>query len=291
MNGIIVLNAYVKNSSQVSQAKRLCEELSAFCDKISIVKNVDLAYIDGANIAGPDADFCVFLDKDKSCAALIEKSGVRVFNKAKSIALCDNKMYTHIALAGYGIPMPKTVYAPLCYNLGEMASDEFLQKTYEKLGFPLIGKMCYGSLGDGIFLLHDPDEMRSFENGHILDEHMYQEFINCGEGKDTRVIVIGGKTVCAYERVNEKDFRSNIEKGGHGEETTISPETAALCEKTASLLDLDYCGIDVLKDIEGREVVCEVNSNAFFKTAEAVTKVNIARRYAEHIISEMKINF
>ena len=40
---------------------------------------------------------------------MLEKRGVRLFNRAQAIADCDDKMQTHIALADNGIPMPKTL--------------------------------------------------------------------------------------------------------------------------------------------------------------------------------------
>ncbi|MDE6597868.1 MAG: hypothetical protein K2K60_04440, partial [Clostridia bacterium] len=57
-----------------------------------------------------------------------------------------------------------------------------------------------------------------------------------------------------------------------------------LCEKVARILNLDYCGIDILLDNDGKRYVCEVNSNAFFAEAEKVCGVNIAKKYAQLII-------
>ena len=71
------------------------------------------------------------------------------------------------------------------------------------------------------------------------------------------------------------------------EETGLSKEYIEICEKTANILNLDYCGIDILEGEDGKPVVCEVNSNAFFNEAEKVTGVNIAGAYAKHIVNEM----
>ena len=38
----------------------------------------------------------------------------------------------------------------------------------------------------------------------------------------------------------------------------------------------------------GEPVLCEVNSNAFFTTMEEVCNVNVAKAYAEHIVSAVK---
>ncbi|MEG2116932.1 MAG: RimK family alpha-L-glutamate ligase, partial [Clostridia bacterium] len=56
-----------------------------------------------------------------------------------------------------------------------------------------------------------------------------------------------------------------------------------ISEKVAEILDLDYCGIDLLFGENGEPIVCEVNSNAFFGGIETVTHLNVAKRYAEYI--------
>ena len=100
------------------------------------------------------------------------------------------------------------------------------------------------------------------------------------------MIVVGGKVAAAMLRSSKTDFRSNIELGGIGSPIEISENLKQTCEKVAALLNLDYCGIDVLIAKDGY-LVCEVNSNAFFGGIEKVTGVNVAKRYAEHIYNEI----
>ncbi len=58
-----------------------------------------------------------------------------------------------------------------------------------------------------------------------------------------------------------------------------------MCEKTARILMLDYCDIDVLTDCNGKCYICEVNSNAFFAEAKRGCGINIAKKFAELIIA------
>ena len=90
------------------------------------------------------------------------------------------------------------------------------------------------------------------------------------------------------KRSSETDFRSNIELGGVGEAFELPEPFKAVAERAASALGLDYCGLDLLFGDDGSPILCEVNSNAFFAGIERVTGVNIAGRYAEHIIEQMK---
>lgn len=284
MNGVIVVNAYIKNKSQIMQAQRLAEEFAALKVDCKIIKNIDLAQIKEGKIQSFNSDFVVFLDKDKAAARLLEKHGLRLFNCAEAIEVCDDKLLTHIALADKGIPMPDCVYSPLCYYPDAQIDKAFIGKTAQKLGFPLVAKYCYGSLGAGVFLIKNKKELFNFENENKLKPHFYQQFIGHG-GEDIRVIVIGGRYVCAMRRSNLKDFRSNIELGGKGENYYADENLIALCESVAKILKLDYCGIDVLTDTDGKRYICEVNSNAFFAAAERVCGVNIAKKYAEFVIS------
>lgn len=283
MNCIIVINAYIKNNSQIMQARRISEELKLLGVNCEIVKNINLAEISDGKAVSGNYDCCVFLDKDKAAARLLEKCGVKLFNSASAIEICDDKILTHIALSNCDIKMPDCIYAPLCYYSDAEISDTFLNGVSEKLGFPLVAKKCYGSLGAGVYLIKDKNELRAFEENYKLSEHFYQKFIGRG-GEDIRVIVVGGKYVCSMKRKNERDFRSNVGLGGLGEKYEADKSLKELCEKVAKILKLDYCGIDVLTDDEGNRYICEVNSNAFFAEAERVCAVNIAKKYAEIII-------
>lgn len=288
MKALIVVNAYIKNKSQISQAERIRQELVALDIDARVEKNFNLANIKDGKVSRSDYGFCVYLDKDKAAARLLEKSGLRLFNSAEAVEVCDNKMLTHIALADQCINMPDCVYAPLCYYSDAKADLSFLKRVESELGFPLVAKTSYGSLGAGVTLIKSFDELVSYENARLTEEHFYQQFIDCGCGEDIRVIVIGGKYVCSMKRSNKSDFRSNIELGGAGEKCDADGRLISLAERVADSLGLDYCGIDVLTDKNGKRYICEVNSNAFFAAAEKACGVNIAKTYCEHMIKCLK---
>lgn len=286
--GLILVNAYADLKAASSQARRLKEELEKRGVETDILRNGQLSLsVDREGNIRAQAhpySFCIYLDKDKYASALLEKTGLRLFNPHDGIQVCDDKMETCIRLSGHGIPMPKTIPAPLCYYPGTQPWEEFLLDVEKQLGLPLVVKESYGSLGGQVYLVRDHKELVETEVRLQGKHHLYQEFIAESAGRDIRVIVAGGKAVGAMKRVSDKDFRSNIELGGHGEVIDLPAEVAALCEKTARVLDLDYCGVDVLFGNDGY-LICEVNSNAFFEGIEAVTGLNIAGAYVDHILS------
>ena len=285
MKVLIVLNAYQRDGAQVGKAGRLKEELEKLGAEVEVARNFRLADVVNGEADSQYRCKCVFLDKDKSAAYLLEKAGCILYNSARAMELCDDKMLTHAALCGAGICMPHTIYAPLCYYPDAPLPEDFLKGVGESLGYPLVAKLCYGSLGSGVFLIDDYNALCMFESKYKLQAHLYQQFITPA-GTDVRCIVVGGKLICSMKRVNKSDFRSNVELGGHGERFKADKEMTAMCERAASVLGLDYCGIDVLLDNDGRKYLCEVNSNAFFAEAERVCGVNIAKKFAELIISE-----
>ncbi|HEY8444392.1 MAG TPA: RimK family alpha-L-glutamate ligase [Clostridia bacterium] len=291
--GIIIINSFSYSHAFQNQTKRLTEEFEKLGVLIDIGKNSHInIYLDNYNIVNriKDYDFVVYLDKDKYPARMIEKSGQKIFNSPRAIELCDDKLQTYIALTQNNIKMPVTIASPLKFYTTDIDDGIFLRKVVEILRFPIVVKGAFGSLGNRVYLAEDWEELKALREKLMDIPHLYQEFIQSSAGTDTRVIVIGNKARAAMIRKSETDFRSNIELGGKGYPAELSEEYIEMAEKTSKILGLDYCGIDILKDENGKPVLCEVNSNAFFNTIEKVSGVNVAKIYAEHIYNKVYNN-
>ena len=292
MKGIVLLNAYTKSAGANRQASRIAEELNALGVQTEMRLNgaFDADIFSSRVRLAQKPDFVVYLDKDKYLSRLWEKEGVRLFNSAEGVEVCDDKMLTYIALANGGVEIPDTLPAPLCYYPDARVREEYCRVVEERLGYPLVVKKSFGSWGMDVNLIQNFAELTKIAEEYKLFPHLYQKYIAAKRGDDTRVLVIGGKAVAAMRRRNDGDFRSNIELGGRGYPAEITKSYREISERAARLLSLDYCGIDLLEGEDGRPIVCEVNSNAFFNEAEKVTGVNIAGAYAAHIAREMKKN-
>lgn len=288
--GLILTNAYAKLSAFSNQAHRLKTELEALGVTIDVLRNDGFfAFINEyGNIQSSlnHYDFCVYLDKDKYISQMLEKSGMRLFNRHQAIVDCDDKATTFIRLAENGVPMPVTLSGLLCFTPEEPVRKETLDKIEQTLGYPLIAKACYGSLGKGVYKIDNRKQLEQIASFLQYQPHLFQKYIQTSAGKDIRVIVVGGKVVASMLRKSETDFRSNIELGGVGSPIEIPQSLKSLCVKVSKLLQLDYCGIDVLFGKDGY-LICEVNSNAFFGGMENATGINVGKRYAEHIVSEI----
>ncbi len=288
--GLILINAYSTLDTALNQATRLKEEFSKRNVKVDVIKNGEFCtYIENnlfkTNYMG--YDFCVYLDKDKYISEILEKKGVKLFNNHNAIRICDDKMRTYIALSEKDIDVVDTIPGALCYNENAKIDEQKIKAVGEKLGYPLIVKHNYGSLGQGVFKADNFEELINIANKVKLVPHLFQKMVKTSYGKDIRVIVIGGKVFASMLRISKSDFRSNIELGGVGENITLDEKTTTLCEKTAQILNLDYCGIDVLFGENNNPIICEVNSNAFFGGIEKVTGKNVAEKYVEHVLNNI----
>lgn len=280
---VILINPYLNSEEEFYAPKRIREELNRLGVRADIRENRDIVGIAQGEVADSlsgEYDFCVYLDKDKYAARMLEKRGMRLFNRGEAIELCDDKLLTHIALSGHGVPMPRTVPAPLRYK-----SEGKAALFGQSLGYPVVVKECYGSLGRQVYLAKGEEELLSLMEEIGLKPYLLQEFIEESAGRDIRVICIGGEVAACMLRRSETDFRSNLGLGGRGEPYSADGEIKALCGKVSKILGLDYCGIDLLFGKQGY-LLCEVNSNAFFRGIEQVTGLNIARKYAEYLVEK-----
>ena len=290
--GLAILNAYIQTPASLHFYKRMKEELSSLGVSLECKNNSEiLSYIcSSGDLFAKEIkkyDFVLYLDKDLYISEMIEKAGVKLFDNAEAIRLCDDKMLTYITLSNNGIKMPKTISAPL--NYAGIDDEAFIKEVAKELSFPIVAKDNFGSLGKEVYLIKNYDELVAFEKDHKFSAHLYQELIEPSKGHDFRIIVIDGKVVASMKRCNDNgDFRSNVAQGGHGELIDLPESFKEAAEKAAKILNLDYCGVDLLDDEEVNPVLCEVNSNAFLQEIERITGKNIAGVYAKHIVDTLK---
>ena len=284
---LIVINGYGLAAGIQHQVIRLQEEFSKRGISTEIIKNTEVfAYIFEGNAKTelPKYDFVLYLDKDRYIAQLLEKNGYKLYNSIDSIIKCDDKMLTHITLANENIKMPTTISSTLCYT--DNGNRDYLDKVIEKLGFPLIIKENYGSLGKQVYLANNKEELLEIENRLIHIPHLFQQFVSSSSGKDYRIIVIGHKVVAYMKRENKNSYLSNLAAGGTASVTNLSNEYLDMAVKASKILGLDYCGVDILEGPNGEPILSEVNSNAFYEGIEKTTGINVAGCYVDYLLNK-----
>lgn len=289
MKGLIIVNQ--NHEHTVNKVNRLLKEAK----KLNIgldtcVNDGTLAHLDkrGNIVTSINADFVIYLDKDIYLLKMLEEAGIKVFHGSYFLKLCDDKTLTYLSLVGEDIRIPLTYSAPLIFA-DELKEDNllFIDKVIKDLGLPLIGKKVYGSLGEGVYLLKNKEEVISFYKKHFKEPLQFQEYIKSSKGRSIRVLVIDHKIFGAFERFNKDDFRSNFSDSASGEEFSLPKEYEEVINKLIKKLDIKYAGIDLLFGEDG-PVLCEINSNAFFDVFERITKKNAAKEYLLMILKELK---
>ena len=96
--------------------------------------------------------------------------------------------------------------------------------------------------------------------------------------------IIGGKFICAAERENKNDFRSNVTNGGTMTPCKPTEKEIETAIKACETLGLTFGGVDILDDGS----VCEVNSNAHIINIMNSTKIDIAPYIFETIKEKIK---
>lgn len=283
MKGFLVVNHFAK-TRLFSEVCRLFLT-AAEKENISLsVKTTGDFLAPVGEMPGERPDFVLFFDKDVHTARRMEDAGWRVYNSANAIAVCDSKADTAEALVKAGIPTPETVIAPLTFPFAGYNDSDFIKKAGERLGFPLVIKEFYGSLGEQVYLAEDFAAAVRIVGDISPRPFLFQRFVAAAAGRDIRANVVGRRVVAAMERTGAPgDFRSNIGAGGVGRRVTLSPEQEELAVAAAAAVGADFAGVDLLSGEGGRLSVCEVNSNPQFAGTYAYCGVNLGEDILSYI--------
>ena len=285
MRAWLVINSFMDNQ----KFKNLYELLSLAFKKHNVSLEIktasDISLEVGAKIENKP-DFAIFWDKDIYLAERLEKMNVRLFNSARSVLLCDNKILMYQELANKGIRIPRTFIAPKTFEGLNYSKRDFLNNVIDEIGFPMIVKEAYGSFGEQVYLANDKESLNKIVDSIGYKDFLLQEFIASSKGRDIRINVVGDKAIVSMLRENKNDFRSNISSGGTGTKFDPKPEYLDLVVKASKALGLDFAGVDVLFGKDG-PIICEVNSNPQFASTLKATGINLADYIAEYILKSL----
>ena len=217
--------------------------------------------------------------------ACLEFLGFPVINKFKVGETCGNKLLTSLVLAKNKIPTPRTQFA---------FSSESAIDSIQKTGFPLVLKPIVGSWGRGVFPLRDDEtanvivEMREDDDNPLSRIYYIQEMIE-RPPRDIRCIVVGDQVVTAIYRYSaEKEWRTNVARGGTAEQASITKELEELALKSAKAVGGGIVGVDLMEDKNRGLVVHEVNNTVEFRGAASVSNSDIAGAMLDYAVKVAK---
>ncbi len=199
-----------------------------------------------------------------------EMQGVYPLNESVAIGRSRDKLRALQLLAREGIGLPVTAFAH-----GPRHVEDVIREVG---GAPCVIKLLEGTQGMGVILAETVPSAKSIieaftaANVNIL----VQEYIREAAGTDVRALIIGGEVVAAMKRTGKSgDFRSNLHRGGQATAAQLSDDERRTAVRSAEILGLNVCGVDMLRAKRG-PLVIEVNSSPGIEGMEAATGVDVA---------------
>ena len=213
------------------------------------------------------------------CAVVrqFEMMGVYCVNESVAITRSRDKLRSLQLLARKGIGLPVTAFAH---------STQYTEDLIDSVGgAPLVIKLLEGTQGKGVVLAETRATAASIIEAFkgLKANILVQEYISEAAGSDIRCLVVGGKVIASMKRQGpEGDFRSNLHQGGSATQVKITPEERSTAVRSAKIMGLGFCGVDILRSNHG-PVVMEVNSSPGLEGIETTTEIDVAGRLIDYI--------
>lgn len=203
---------------------------------------------------------------------------VPVYNDGRAIERSVDKAMTSFLLHKAGLP------TPLTWVVRDRDEAVGIAETELKNGHFLISKPLFGSQGEGVRRLEKMTDLLWLADNRGV--HYLQRFVHClGPGfSDHRLFVINGRVVAAMLR-RGKYWLNNVAQGASCEMIDSDVEMVRLAVEAAATLAMDYAGVDIMIDKEGKHMVIEVNSIPAWKGLQSVCDVNIAGLLADDLVN------
>ena len=191
---------------------------------------------------------------------MLKMQGVPVYNDGKAIERTVDKAMTSFLLQNNGIKTPKTW---VCES--RKHAHAIIQAQQK-----LVIKPLFGSQGQGVRLVESlPLPMDAFVDGVFY----LQQFIAAKH--DYRVFVVNNQAIAAMQRTGDT-WLHNVAQGAKCVKTEEA-DVLDMAIKAAQVLDIAYCGVDLIRDENAELHVLEVNSIPAWRGLQSVTEANIAQ--------------
>lgn len=209
--------------------------------------------------------------------------GIPVYNDGHAIERSVDKGMTSFLLQQHSVPTPQTWVLRDRHQALAIAEEEL------RAGHQLISKPIFGSQGEGIRRIEKMSDL--FWLTHSQGVYYLQRFVQCaGEGySDWRVFVVQGKVIATMRR-RGIHWLNNVARGATCEAMQINNEMADIAIKAVQALQMNYAGVDIICNQEGRYQVIEVNSIPAWKGLESVCDVRVAEILVDDLLSNSQLS-
>lgn len=211
---------------------------------------------------------------------ILRMQGVHVYNDALAIERTVDKGMTSFLLKQHGIPTPATW---VCESR-QQAHAIIQQHTAHHQ--TLVIKPLFGSQGKGVRLLNTDTALPLPGDMFVDGVYYLQQLVYTGVyNYDYRIFVVNHQAVAAMQRSGE-GWLHNVAQGARCQ-AVHDPSLFALAEQAAQALKIDYCGVDIIRDAQGKLWVLEVNSIPAWQGLQSVCDIDIAQTLVDDLINKI----
>lgn len=247
-------------------------------------ENTSISVVDGSPVLEPSVDVIANRMLLSNTEQPAEELGlvnafsrlVPTLNEPSAVMTAMHKLSTATALASNDVRTPDVTLA--------LSADQ-LTAARERYGEEAVYKTAIGTHGGGTWKVgrDDPINAKVGNRYAFLQELVDQEGV---PNRDLRVYIVGDDIVGAmYRYAPDNDWRTNVALGGSVEDVTddLPEEAGEMARRAATVVGLDYAGVDLVEGDEGWFVL-EVNPTAGFKGLYQATQVSPAPHIAQMAI-------
>lgn len=210
----------------------------------------------------------------------LKAAGTRVYNDGRAIERSVDKGLTSFLLAAAGIPTPPTRVTANPDAAAAFVEDEL------RGGHTVVSKPLFGSQGEGVVRI---ERVAELPDAVASDGVWYlQRFVASAspQPEDWRLFVVGGRTVAAMRRSG--GWPTNVACGARCHAAVPAVEAVDLARQATCVLDMDYAGVDLLRDRAGAWWLIEVNSIPAWRGLEEATGIDVARLLAADLMGRIR---
>ncbi len=201
-----------------------------------------------------------------------EALGVVTTATAEAIASSRDKLHSLQLMSQAQLAIPRTAV---------IARPSALVAAIHAVGgLPVVIKLIRGTQGKGVVLAGNlATAVAVLQKVHAAGRQaLIQEYVAEAEGRDLRLIIVGGKCVAAMERIApEGEFRANLHRGGTAVPYSPDRHTQKMAVAAARAHGLSVAGVDLLSSNRG-PLLLEVNSSPGLEGIESATGVDVAEQ-------------
>ena len=209
---------------------------------------------------------------------MLKMQGVLVYNDGKAIERTVDKAMTSFVLQHAGIHIPKTWVCESRHIAHAIIKQQLIDSEDENETYILVIKPLFGSQGQGVRLIK---HTLPLPGDQFVDGVFYlQQFIAAKH--DYRVFIVNNQVISAMRRTGE-GWLHNVAQGAQCD-WIEDEDVCNIALQAALVLDIAYCGVDIIRDVNGQLLVLEVNSIPAWRGLQSVTVVNIAQALVDDVL-------